>query len=77
MLRKSELQWQGDSEMKVTVNGITIEGTPYEVTTFLRLNQLLPVQDEQGKHCAVLKPDALNLMIHKQAGKRLYQTRLI
>jgi hypothetical protein len=61
--------------MKVTVNGITIEGTPYEVTTFLRLNQLLPVQDEPGKDSAVLKPAALNLMIHKQAGKWHYQTK--
>jgi hypothetical protein len=61
--------------MKVTVNGITMEGTPYEVTTFLRLNQLLPVQDDAGKDSAVLKPAALNLMIHKQSGRRHYQTR--
>ncbi len=59
--------------MKLTVNGMTIEGTPDEVTTFLQMNNLLPNSQSTGKNTTSMKPSALNLLIYKQMAKRQYQ----
>lgn len=61
--------------MKITINGMTIEGTPNEVTTFLQMNNMLPVPNSTGKEVASKDPFALNLLLYKQMGRRHYQTR--
>jgi hypothetical protein len=66
---------QGDQAMKITVNGMTIEGTPHEVTMFLQMNNMLPAPNSTVKGSTLMEPAALNLLIYKQMGKRHYQTR--
>ncbi|MFY0545833.1 hypothetical protein [Brevibacillus sp. H7] len=61
--------------MKITVKGMTIEGTPHEVTAFLQMNNLLPIPHSTDKDSSSLEPSALNLLLYKQMGKRHYQNR--
>jgi len=61
--------------MKITVNGMTIEGTPHEVTTFLKLNNMLPIPFSIKQDVTRVEPAALHLLMNRQMGKRHYQTR--
>lgn len=60
--------------MKVTVNGMVIEGTPQEITFFMELNQLQP-DPKPSFPTALAKAIPPANYLHYQMGKKLYSLR--
>ncbi len=63
--------------MKVTVNGMVVEGTPQEVTTFLQLNKLLPYQQAEKTELAGMSQSAMNMLLYREIGKKKYQSSIL
>jgi len=63
--------------MKVSVNGMVIEGTPQEVTAFLKMNKMLPAEQAEKLEVAVPQSSFVNLLLYREMGRKKYQSNIL